>query len=116
MTAMESPVPRPNRSELSVPATRWDRIGKAVASPADIAFVDLEDSVPPDGKAASRSAVIRALRELDWGTKPPAFRANGLATPFFYRDLIEIVEAVGDRMELIVLPKVSSARDVHVAD
>lgn len=113
---MEPPASRRNRSELSVPATRWDRIEKAVASAADVAFVDLEDSVPIEAKAASRAAVIRVLRDLDWGTKPPAFRANGLATPFFYRDLVEVVEAAGDRLELIILPKVSSARDIHVAD
>jgi citrate lyase beta subunit len=107
---------RLERSELSVPATNRRMIEKALASDADVAMIDLEDSVPPDAKEASRENVIRAFREVDWGSKPPAFRVNGLETPFFYRDIIEIVEAAGDRLALIVVPKVHRPEDVVVVD
>ncbi len=106
----------PTRSELSAPASSWRKIERAIASPADVALLDLEDSVAPSEKEASRRNVINAVRELDWGTKPPAYRVNGLDTEFFYLDLIEVVEAAGDRLSLIVVPKVNRPEDVVVVD
>jgi citrate lyase subunit beta/citryl-CoA lyase len=91
-------------------------IEKAVASPADVVFVDLEDAVAPAAKVESRQNVIRAIRELDWGDKPPAYRMNGLDTPFFYRDLIDVVERAGDRLALIVVPKVGRPEDLATVD
>lgn len=84
------------RSQLSVPASNWRMIEKGVAGAADVAFLDLEDAVPPARKAEARQNVIRAMRELEWGKKPRAYRINGLDTPFWYRDVIEVVEAVFD--------------------
>jgi len=107
---------RLERSELSVPASNFSMIEKAVASDADVTFLDLEDSVAPDTKASSRKNVVRALRELDWGKKPPAYRVNGLDTPFFYRDVIDVVEAAGDMVDLIILPKIHRPEDLAVAD
>ncbi|MDQ3411022.1 MAG: aldolase/citrate lyase family protein, partial [Chloroflexota bacterium] len=88
-------------------------IEKALASPADVVIIDLEDAVAPGQKVAARGQVIRALRELDWGRKPRLFRINALDTPWFYRDLIEIVEQAGDALDLIVVPKVNRPEDVH---
>lgn len=102
------------RSELAVPASNWRMIEKAVASAADRIFLDLEDAVAPAEKATARASVVRALTELDWGDKPRAFRVNALDTPFFYRDLIEILEVAGDRVELVVVPKVNRSEDLHV--
>ncbi|MDQ2742146.1 MAG: CoA ester lyase [Chloroflexota bacterium] len=107
---------RLQRSVLSVPASSWHMIENAVGSPADVVLLDLEDSVAPAAKAAGRGAVIRALRELDWGQKPPACRVNALDTPDFYHDLIELVEAVGDVLSLLVVPKVHRPEDVYVVD
>ena len=107
---------RTERSVLTVPGSNWKMIEKGVASEADVALLDLEDAVAPDAKAEARGTVTRALRELDWGRKPRAFRVNALDTPFFYRDLIEIVEAAGDRIDLIVVPKVDCPEDVYVVD
>jgi citrate lyase subunit beta/citryl-CoA lyase len=90
-------------------------IEKALDSAADVAFLDLEDAVAPDEKAAARANVIRAVRDLHWQGKPRIFRINGLDTPFFYRDLIEIVEEVGDRLDLVIVPKVDRPEDVYVA-
>src|ERR1044071_2574400 len=103
---------RLERSMLFVPAARWPMIVKAAASDTDAVCIDLEDSVPVDEKAASRANAIRAFRELDFGQRVRMLRINGLDTPFAYRDLVEVVEAAGDRMDLIMLPKAGSDRDV----
>ena len=107
---------RLERSELAVPASSWRMIEKAVSSMADVVFLDLEDAVAPDAKVASRTNVVRALRELDWGKKPPAYRVNGLDTPLFYRDVIEVVETAGDRLAIIVIPKVGRPEDLVTVD
>jgi citrate lyase subunit beta/citryl-CoA lyase len=109
-------IDRLERSELSVPASRPDMIAKALESAADVVLLDLEDAVAPDQKVAARQQVIRVVRELDWGDKPRLYRVNGLDTPFFYRDLIEVVEAAGDRLDLVMIPKVNRPEDVYVVE
>jgi citrate lyase beta subunit len=100
------------RSMLFVPAVKWATIPKAAASPADAVCIDLEDSVPAGEKAASRPNVIRAFSELDFGSRARMMRMNAVDTSFAYRDLVEIVEAVGDRIDAIMIPKVSTVTDV----
>ncbi|MFZ1643100.1 MAG: CoA ester lyase [Candidatus Contendobacter sp.] len=104
------------RSVLLVPASNWAMIQKTAASSADAVCIDLEDAVAPDEKEASRANVVLAYRELDFGNKLKMFRMNGLDTHFAYRDLIEIVEAAGDRIDLIVVPKVNRPEDIHVVE
>ena len=98
---------------LYVPASRPNMIEKAAASEADAVCIDLEDAVAADEKAASRANVIRACRELDFGRKIKAFRINGIDTPFGYRDLIEVVEEVGDRIDVVMMPKAHLPQDVR---
>jgi len=98
---------------LFVPASRWAMIVKAAASDADSVCIDLEDSVPGDQKEASRANVIRAFTELDFGRRTRMFRMNAVDTPFAYRDLVDVVEAAGDRIDLVMLPKAGSAADVQ---
>ena len=107
---------RPSRSVLAVPASNLEMAEKALASAADTVFLDLEDAVAPDEKPGARKRVIKALKELDWRGRPTLYRANALDTPYFYRDLIEIVEEAGDRLDNILLPKVQRPEDLHVAD
>ncbi len=90
--------------------------GKALASDADAVFLDLEDAVAPAKKAGARRSVIRALRELDWRDRSTLYRANALDTPYFYRDLVEIVEEIGDKLDAIMIPKVQRQRNLQVAD
>jgi citrate lyase subunit beta / citryl-CoA lyase len=104
------------RSVLAVPGSNLEMAGKALASDADAVFLDLEDAVAPDEKAGARKSVIRALRELDWQGRPTLYRANALDTHYFYRDLVEIVEGAGDKLDAIMIPKVQRQRDLHVAD
>jgi citrate lyase subunit beta/citryl-CoA lyase/malyl-CoA/(S)-citramalyl-CoA lyase len=89
---------------------------KAAASAADVVMLDLEDSVPVDAKEDARKQVIRSAREIDWGRKTLTFRSNSLATPFGYRDLLEVIEAAGDAFSSVVLPKVEHPADVHFTD
>src|SRR3712207_8901092 len=88
--------------------------GKALASAADSVFLDLEDAVAPDEKAGARKGVVRALMELDWQTRPTLYRANALDTPYFYRDLIEVVEEAGDGLDAHMVPKVNRPEDLHM--
>jgi citrate lyase subunit beta/citryl-CoA lyase len=97
---------------LFVPATKWEVIGKAATSAADAVCVDLEDSVAASEKEVSRANVIRAFRELDFGARVRMFRMNALDTPFAYRDLIEVVEGAGDKIDMVMLPKASKPADV----
>jgi citrate lyase beta subunit len=104
---------RAARSLLAVPATRRKMVEKALASDADGVFMDLEDAVAPNDKAGARGDVVRALQELDWHGRPKLFRANALDTPYFYRDLIEVVEAAGDLLDAVIIPKVNRPEDLH---
>ncbi len=106
---------RASRSLLAVPASNLEMAGKALASAADSVFLDLEDAVAPDEKAGARKEVVRALMELDWQGRPTLYRANALDTPYFYRDLIEVVERAGDRLDKVLIPKVQRPEDLHVA-
>lgn len=105
---------RPERSVLATPASSRPMIEKALASAADAVFLDLEDAVAPAAKAAARESAIWAVRELNWGAKPRFVRINALDTPFFYRDVIDIGEAVADRLDLVLVPKVNRPEDVYV--
>jgi citrate lyase beta subunit len=107
---------RLERSMLFVPATRWQMIEKAASSAADAVCIDMEDSVALDEKAANRANAIRAFKELDFGRLTRILRINDLETPFAYRDVIEIVEAAGERIDLIMLPKANSPDDVTFLD
>ncbi|MGH6953396.1 MAG: HpcH/HpaI aldolase/citrate lyase family protein, partial [Alphaproteobacteria bacterium] len=107
---------RLNRSELSVPGGNPRLFEKAAASAADIVFLDLEDSIAPDDKPQARKNVIKALRETDWGTKVVSVRINGLDTHYMYRDVVDVVEQAGGRLDLIMVPKVGTASDVYAID
>jgi malyl-CoA/(S)-citramalyl-CoA lyase len=107
---------RLSRSMLFVPGSKPSMMAKAAASEADMVCLDLEDSVVPNEKAASRDHVIRALKEIDFGHRTRSVRINALDTPFAYRDLVDVVEAAGDRIDLVMLPKAGGARDIVFVD
>ena len=107
---------RLRRSELSTPASNERMIEKAVASSADLVFLDLEDSVSPNEKVAARAKVIKALKTLDWGKKTRAYRINDLETEYAYQDIISVVEEAGEYIDVIIIPKVKAAKDVWWVD
>ena len=107
---------KPRRSNLSVPGHLQKMHAKAKDSNADVIMLDLEDSVPLEAKEAARAQVIDSLLGLDWGQKTVTVRINALDTPFAYRDLLEVAETAGHRIDALVLPKVNNAGDVFFAD
>jgi citrate lyase subunit beta/citryl-CoA lyase len=91
-------------------------MAKAAAGDADEVIFDLEDGCAPTQKIAARQALIEAFNTLDFHGKIRAFRANGLDTRFFYRDVVDVVEAAGANIDILVVPKVQDASDVLFAD
>jgi malyl-CoA/(S)-citramalyl-CoA lyase len=104
---------RLHRSELAVPGTNVRAMEKAPTLGADVVFLDLEDAVAPDDKEQARANVIDALTSHDWSACGVSVRINGLDTHFCYRDVVEVVEAAGDRLDTILIPKVGSPGDVE---
>jgi malyl-CoA/(S)-citramalyl-CoA lyase len=86
------------------------------ASAADVINLDLEDSVAPDDKEEARRNVIAATHEIDWGSKHLSVRINGLDTPWWYRDVVELLENASERLDQIMIPKVGCAADVYAVD
>lgn len=107
---------RLNRSELAVPGSQPQMFQKAADSDVDVIFLDLEDAVAPDEKAQARKNIINALNEIDWGKKSMSIRINGLDTHYMYRDVVDVVEQAGERLDLIMIPKVGTAADVYAVD
>jgi len=103
---------RPHRSELAVPATNERAVQKAPSLGADVVFLDLEDAVAPDDKDRARELAISALLELDWSACSVSVRINGLDTPWCYRDVVEVMERAGHRLDTLLVPKVGSPADV----
>ncbi len=111
-----APPARPNRCQLFGPGSRPAIFEKMAASAADVINLDLEDSVAPDDKAEARANVIRATKEIDWGRKVLSVRINGLDTPYWYRDVVDLVEQAGPRLDQIMIPKVGCAADLYAVD
>ena len=107
---------RLNRSELAVPGSNPKLFAKAAQSAADVVFLDLEDAVAPDDKPQARKNIIKALNDVDWGDKTLSVRINGLDTHYMYRDVVDVIEQGGDRLDLIMIPKVGTAADVYALD
>jgi malyl-CoA/(S)-citramalyl-CoA lyase len=111
-----SPPARPNRCQLFGPGSRPALFEKMAASAADVINLDLEDSVAPDDKAAARRNIVAAIGDIDWGAKTLSVRINGLDTPFWYRDVVDLLENASDRLDQIMIPKAGCAADIYAVD
>ncbi len=109
---------RLQRSELAVPGSNPAMFDKAASSAADYVFLDLEDAVAPGDKEKARKNVIEALNDIDWRGlgKTISLRINSLDTHYMYRDVVDVVEQAGDRLDTILIPKVGVAADVYMVD
>ena len=107
---------RPNRCQLFGPGSRPAIFEKMAASDADVINLDLEDSVAPKDKAEARKNIIAATHDVDWGNKYLTVRINGLDTPYWYRDVVDLLENASDRLDQIMIPKVGCAADVYAVD
>ena len=109
---------RLQRSELAVPGSSPKMFEKALNSAADYIFLDLEDAVSPNDKLTARANVIKALNEINWKEKGKTIsvRINSLDTHYMYRDLVELVEEAGEKIDTILVPKAGTASDVYMVD
>ena len=107
---------RARRSCLSVPGSSPKMLGKAPGLPADQVFMDLEDSVAPLAKEEARGNVIDALKNNDWGDKTVVVRINSIDTQWAADDLKTVVEAAGQYIDAIMVPKVQYAHEVMFVD
>ena len=105
---------RLQRSELAVPATSERFFAKAAQGPADSIFLDLEDAVAPSRRIEARANAVRALEEVNWGSKAVSVRVNGLGTPWALSDILAVARC--QRLDMILLPKVESSEDVVFLD
>ncbi|MBB96809.1 MAG: CoA ester lyase [Rhodobacteraceae bacterium] len=107
---------RPNRCQLFGPGSRPAIFEKMAASAADVINLDLEDAVAPTDKETARANIIQAISDVDWGTKTLSVRINGLDTPYWYRDVVDLLEQAGERLDQIMIPKVGCAGDIYAVD
>ncbi len=117
-TRFEPARQRLQRSELAVPGSNPGMFQKALDGEADYIFLDLEDAVAPGDKERARTNVIQALLELDWRGrgKTISVRINGIDTHYMYRDVVDVVEQAGHRLDTILIPKVGVPADVYMVD
>lgn len=103
---------RPRRTCLTVPGSSERFLAKAAGLPADEVILDLEDAVAPAAKERARTLVTAAVAGGDWAGRLLAVRINDVRSPWAYRDVIDVVERAGARLDAIVLPKVTRPADV----
>ncbi len=117
-TRYEPARPRLQRSELAVPGSNPAMFEKALTCAADYVFLDLEDAVAPADKEQARRNVIEALLTLDWRAhgKTICVRVNGIDTHYFYRDMVDVIEQAGHRLDVVLVPKVGVPGDVYLTD
>ena len=109
-------VSRPRRTCLAVPGSSTKMLTKAAGLAVDEVFLDLEDAVAPSEKEQARQLVVQALNDTDYGDKTVVVRVNAVDTHFCYRDLTTVVEAAGQHIDCIMVPKVQDPGQVEFVD
>ena len=117
-TLYTAPVQRVQRCELAVPGSNPDMFEKALNSGVDFVFLDLEDAVAPDDKLQARKNIIQAINDLDWKGHgiTVSVRINGLDTQYMVRDVVDLVEQAGSKIDTILIPKVGVYSDVYMVE
>src|SRR5271165_3533999 len=86
------------------------------AKQVDVLCGNLEDAIPAEAKEAARTGFIEVARATDFGDTALWTRVNALNSPWFLDDMTEIVEAVGNKLDVIMIPKVEGPWDIHFVD
>ncbi|MGC2048262.1 MAG: CoA ester lyase [Gallionella sp.] len=117
-TLYQASVQRVQRCELAVPGSNPGMFEKALKSGADFVFLDLEDAVAPDDKIQARKNIIQAINELDWKAHgiTLSVRINGLDTQYMVRDVVDLVEQAGSKIDTLLVPKVGVHADVYMVE
>jgi citrate lyase subunit beta/citryl-CoA lyase len=107
-------------AHLTVPATVWKYVEKAVtSSAASLVMLDLEDSIPRDNDELlqlGRNNIIKALEDLDWGKRLRFFRPRGIELDPSHDDIVTVIQAAGNRLDGLVYPKTESAAEIASLD
>ncbi len=117
-TLYEANVQRVQRCELAVPGSNPGMFEKAMKSGVDFIFLDLEDAVAPDDKLQARKNVIEAINDMDWAGHGVTIsvRINGLDTQYMVRDVVDLLEQCGEKLNTILIPKVGVYADVYMVE
>ena len=115
-TLYETKIQRVQRCELAVPGSSPGMFEKALNSGVDFIFLDLEDAVAPDDKIQARKNVIQALNDLDWKGHgiTVSVRINGLDTQYMVRDVVDLVEQAGSKIDTLLIPKAGVYADIYM--
>ncbi|MDE2387760.1 MAG: CoA ester lyase [Betaproteobacteria bacterium] len=115
-TLYETKIQRVQRCELAVPGSSPGMFEKALNSGVDFVFLDLEDAVAPDDKVQARKNVIQALNDLDWKGHgiTVSVRINGLDTQYMVRDVVDLVEQAGNKIDTLLIPKAGVYADIYM--
>jgi malyl-CoA/(S)-citramalyl-CoA lyase len=87
-----------------------------LAKQTDILLGNLEDAIPADKKLAARDGLVRIGREVDLGDTPLWTRINSLDSPWCLDDISALVAGIGNRLEVVMVPKVEGPWDIHYVD
>ena len=87
-----------------------------IAKTVDVLLGNLEDAIPIEAKEEARSGFIEVARSVDFGQTGLWTRVNALNSPWFLDDMTEIVAAVGNKLDVVMIPKVEGAWDIHFVD
>ncbi|MEA2398129.1 MAG: malyl-CoA/(S)-citramalyl-CoA lyase [Thermoleophilaceae bacterium] len=87
-----------------------------MAKQADILLGNLEDAIAADKKEAAREGLIRVAKEVDFGDTALWTRVNSLESPWVLDDITQLVTEIGDKLEVVMVPKVEGAWDIHYVD
>ena len=88
----------------------------SIAEKCDVLLGNLEDAVQADNKIAAREGFIEIAKENDFGDCQLWTRVNSLDSPWFLDDMMQIVEQVGNKVDVIMIPKVEGPWDIHFVD
>ena len=87
-----------------------------IAPTVDILLGNLEDAVPVDRKEAAREGLVRVGKEMELGETQLWTRVNSLESPWVLEDLMTLVSEIGDKLDVVMVPKVEGAWDIHYLD
>src|SRR5437588_7622186 len=87
-----------------------------IAPTVDILLGNLEDAIPVDRKEAARAGLVRVGKEMKLGDTQLWTRVNALESPWVLDDITTLVGEIGDRLDVIMVPKVEGAWDIHYVD
>ena len=109
---------RPSRMIHFLDFSNEKMVAKAadIATKTDILLGNLEDAIPIDRKEAAREGLLRVGREMDLGSTALWTRVNALESPWMLDDITQLVSEIGDRLEVVMVPKVEGPWDIHYVD